>query len=273
VLRSLVMLVVFVHAVALSLLSGSAVSAAVRVTDPVIDVVGDDERDRYVGTGGLVLPDSVDDETRVRVAGCLDCRWRLDDPCAEQDGACMSVVRGCPRGQRLLRAWISQDRGRTWVDLGVVCIPPEGVVTVAQVDEAIQDSFEAALPPTSIRFQPATGILPYLPVVFQSGQPQQLAPIVSTIADRVVVLVPVAEWSWQFGDGTGLTSDKPGAPYPDFSISHTYGRDGRFPVALTTTWRATFTIDDLGPFTVSHVVTQQERTSVSVGQGRAVLVP
>ncbi|MFM8352428.1 MAG: PKD domain-containing protein [Actinomycetales bacterium] len=264
---------VLVLAVALSVKSGPAVSAAVRVTDPVIDVIGDDDRDRYVGTGGLVLPGSVDDDTRVRVAGCRDCRWRLDDPCAEEGSACTSVVRGCPRGQRLLRAWISEDRGLTWVDLGVVCIPPTGVVTVAQIDEAIQESFEAELPPTSIRFQPATGILPYLPVVFQSGQPKQLAPIVSTIADRVVVLSPVAEWSWQFGDGTRLTSDKPGAPYPDFSISHTYGRDGRFPVALTTTWRATFTIDDLGPFTVSHVVTQQERTSVSVGQGRAVLVP
>jgi len=254
-------------------LGASAASAAVRVEDPVIDVIGDDERDRYVGTGGLVLPGSVDEDTRVRVAGCRDCRWRLDDPCSVGDSACTSVVRGCPRGQRLLRAWISEDRGNTWVDLGVVCIPPAGVVTVAQVEAAIHDQFEADLPPTSIRFQPATGVLPYLPVIFQSGQPKHLAPIVSTIADRVVVLTPQAQWSWHFGDGSGLVTDQPGASYPDFSVSHIYGRGGRFPVVLTTTWTATFTIDDLGPFTVSHVITQQEKSLVSVGQGRAVLVP
>lgn len=259
--------------VAGALLAAGPASAAVAENDSAIDVIGDDERDRYIGTGGLVLPGSVDDDTRVRVAGCRDCRWRLDDPCAEEASACMSVVRGCPRGQRLLRAWISEDRGATWVDLGVVCIPPEGVVTVAQVDEVLRDQFEAQLPPTTIRFQPSTGVLPYLPVIFQSGQPQHLPPIVSTIADRVVVLHPVAQWSWRFGDGAGLTTSHPGAPYPDFSVSHTYGRDGRFPVELTTTWTATFTIDDLGPFTVSHVITQEERTSVSVGQGRAVLVP
>ena len=259
--------------VVLSLVTSPPASASVSADDPTIDVIGDDDRDRYIGTGGLVLPGSVDDDTRVRVAGCLDCRWKLVDPCAEGDQACTSVVRGCPRGQRLLRAWISEDRGTTWIDLGVVCIPPEGVVTVAQIDQAIQDRFEAELPPTSIRFQPATGVLPYLPVVFQSGQPKNLPPIISTIADRIVVLSPVATWEWRFGDGTGLTSDQPGAPYPDFSIAHTYGRDGQFPVELTTTWRASFTIDDLGPFVVSHVVSQQERTVVSVGQGRAVLVP
>ena len=262
-----------VASVGFGLLSTPVASAVVPSDDPGIDVIGDDERDRYVGTGGLILPGSVDEDTRVRVAGCRDCRWRLADPCADADSACMSVVRGCPRGQRLLRAWISEDRGLTWVDLGVVCIPPAGLVTVAQVEAAIHDQFEAELPPTSIRFQPTSGVLPYLPVIFQSGQPKHLPPIVSTIADRIVVLMPTAQWSWRFGDGAGLTTDQPGAPYPDFSVSHTYGRDGRFPVELTTTWSATFTIDDLGPFTVSHVITQQEKTSVSVGQGRAVLVP
>lgn len=256
-----------------ALLAAPPVSAEVISQEPVIDVIGDDDRDRYVGSGGLVLPGTVDEDTRVRVAGCRDCRWRLDDPCAEDASACMSVVRGCPQGQRLLRAWVSEDRGTTWVDLGVVCIPPAGLVTVAHVEEVIQDQFEAQLPPTTIRFQPSTGVLPYLPVIFQSGQPKQLAPVVSTIADRVVVLHPVATWSWRFGDGTGLSTDHPGAPYPDFSVAHTYGRDGRFSVDLTTTWRATFTIDDLGPFTVSHVITQEERTHVWVGQGRAVLVP
>lgn len=246
---------------------------ALAAEDPPISVIGDDERDRYVGSGGLILPDSVDEGTRVRVADCRDCRWRLDDPCAQTGSACTSVVRGCPREQRLLRAWMSYDNGLTWVDLGVVCIPPGGLVTVDQVEAGLEEHFEAALPPTSIRYQPPTGVLPYLPVIFQSGQPATLPPIISTVVDRVVVLVPTARWSWDFGDGSVVTTDHPGGVYPDFSVAHAYRRDGRFPVQLTTTWTATFTIDDLGPFTVSHVVTQQEHSMVTVGQGRAVLVP
>ena len=243
---------------------------------PTVDVIGDDERDVYVGTGGLILPDSVGTATQVRVATCPDCHWRLAEPCATSpDGRviCLSVVRGCPQGRRLLIAWFSEDGGATWENLGVVCIPPTGPTTVASVGQDVVDEFTAALPGVSLTHQPAVGIVTQAPVLFDSGQPHRLPPVITEVAGRTVVLEPVAHWLWEFGDGAALETDLAGSRYPDMSVSHTYRRSGRHRVGLTTTWTATFTIDDLGPFTVSQTITQHQRRVVTVGQARAVLVP
>jgi hypothetical protein len=42
----------------------------------------------------------------------------------------MSVTRGCARSAQLLRVWISDDAGATWRDLGLICLPPGGPVTI-----------------------------------------------------------------------------------------------------------------------------------------------
>ncbi len=44
-------------------------------------------------------------------------------------------------------------------------------------------------------------------------------------------------------------------------------------VRVTTTWSASYMIDDLGPFQVSLPVTQSAAAVLMVGQARAVLVP
>lgn len=243
---------------------------------PSVDVIGDDEQDVYVGTGGLILPDSVGAQTQARVAQCSGCLWRLTEPCATGVGGrviCHGVVRGCPQGRRLLVAWFSEDGGATWENLGPVCIPPTGPVTVADVGESVLDEFTAALPGLSIVHQPATGVVTQVATIFDSGQPSRLPPIVVEVAGRTVVLEPVARWSWDFGDGRRLDTDLWGSRYPDVQVSHVYRRAGRHRVHLTTTWSATFRVDDLGPFTVSQTITQEQRMYLAVGQARAVLVP
>lgn len=252
-----------------------AVSIAFPAAAGAVDVIGDDEGDRYVGSGGLVLPGTVSDDTRIRVATCGDCRWRMTEPCAVDGHAqtCQSVTRGCTAGRQLLRAWISRDAGRTWEDLGLVCIPPSGPVTVADVERETHDEFEQALPPSSIRYQPNRGVLPYLPVVFHSGQPAGIPPVEVELAGVRVVLTPVPRWAWSFGDGGGLSTLSPGSVYPDLGVSHAYRVGGPQSVTVTTTWSATVMIDGLGPFDVQGPVIQQASTVVRVGQARAVLVP
>ena len=249
---------------------------ASHVNSPTVDVIGDDEHDVYVGTGGLLLPDSVGASTQIRVATCADCLWRLTEPCAARpDGrvVCLGVVRGCPQGRRLLVAWLSTDGGATWENLGAVCIAPTGPTTVASIGRDVIDEFTAALPGVSISHQPVVGVVTQAPVIFASGQPDRLPPVVVEVAGRTVVLEPVAHWLWEFGDGAQLSTDIAGSRYPDLRVAHTYRRAGRLRVDLTTTWTASFTIDDLGPFTVSQVITQRQHRVVPVGQARAVLVP
>lgn len=243
------------------------------------DVRGDDERDAYVGTGGLILPGTVSSDTRRRVASCPGCRWRLATPC-ETPGAgtafdgqatCLSVVRGCPGG-RLLRAWFEGD-GRPWQDLGLVCVPPRGPVTVAEVGRAVRASVEQGIPPLLPGFQPSRGILTQVPVVFDSGQAGGSHTWRLDVLGRDVRLSAVPSWSWQFGDGSGQDTSDPGGRYPHLGVAHVYRRAGGYRVACTATWSATFVVDGLGPFAVADPIRQREVSWVEVGEGRALLAP
>jgi hypothetical protein len=238
-----------------------------------VDVIGDDEADRYTGSGGLVLPGSIDRETRVRVAACPDCRWRMTDPCSVDGEACRSVTRGCAAGRALLRAWISRDSGRTWEEIGLVCVPPSGPATVGSISREAFDEFERGLPASTLRYQPSRGVLPYLPVVFHSGQPAGVPPIEVEVSGYRVVVSPVPHWHWDFGDGTVRSTMVPGSTYPDLTVSHAYRVGGAHRVQVTTTWTATVMIDGMGPFEVRGPITQQASAMVRVGQARAVLVP
>lgn len=244
-------------------------------TPPNVDISGDDNADRYVGTGGLILPGTVAQSTRREVAGCTDCHWRLTEPCngVFSDG-CIIILHACEGAdEELLRAWLSTDGGATWRNRGLICVGSGGPVTVAAAAIAITDNFERIMPPSRISYQPGRGVLPYLPVIFQSGQPQSVPASSYTVAGQRVVLSPVARWAWDFGDGANLDTSIAGSTYPDTAVAHGYSRDGTYQVAVTTIWAATFTIDGLGPFPVAAQVTQTDSTLVRVGQARGVLIP
>lgn len=243
-----------------------------------VDVVGDDGADRYTGTGGLILPSGVDTQTRQRVATCQDCRWRLVAPCIHRPDegaqvACMSMVSGCPAGETRLRVWLSRDAGATWSDEGLMCLGPSGPVTVRGIDTALHAEFERRLPVGQISIEPPGGVLPYLPVVFDSGQPATVGSSRHTVLGERVELSPHPQWHWMFGDGATLDTTLPGSHYPDLQVSHAYREGGTMGVSVLTTWTADFRVDGLGPFPVSEPVRQRFTRTFEVGQARAVLVP
>lgn len=238
-------------------------------------VIADDERDAYVGTGGLVLPrGSVDEALRRSVAECPGCRWRLREACAQDGGGgpCLSVARGCPGGARHLRTWHSRDGGRTWADLGLACYPPGGPVTVEDASWAVAERVEEAVPPGTITAQPPRGAVPHLPVAFAANQPAELGPLRLDVAGRAIEVRPRATWQWSFGDGATLVTDRPGGRYPDLSVAHAYRGAGRYEVVLDTTWTASYLLDGLGPFPVDPI---RQRTSarIVVRPALGVLVP
>lgn len=53
------------------------------------------------------------------------------------------------------------------------------------------------------------------------------------------------EYTWDFGDGTSLTTADPGSPYPSFDVAHTYGSEvAGTTVTLTTTWKGKYRVDE-----------------------------
>jgi len=242
------------------------------------DVYADDDSDRYVGTGGLVLPASVDVAIRTEVARCAGCQWRLSSPCQTSAAGtpfsgtpvCLSVVRGCPAMAEMLRAWF-RPAGGPWREIGLVCVGVEGPVTVLDLGRQVRERLVTEVPPQRPSRQPAAGAVSQLPVVFDSGQPPQGVQDRLVLVGRAVVLDARPSWRWDFGDGAVLTTSDPGGAFPHLAVAHPYRAAGSYRVTLVTTWSATFEVDGLGPFPVADPVTQRAVVVVPVGEGRAVL--
>jgi hypothetical protein len=73
-----------------------------------------------------------------------------------------------------------------------------------------------------------------------------LAPV--TVLDTTLLGLPVrvratpVRFSWRFGDGQGLVTDDPGAPYPELRVTHTYQDPGPRTLSLATSYRGEYSV-------------------------------
>ena len=240
-----------------------------------VDVGSDDANDQFVGSGSSGSSHAGGSGGSGSAHACRDCLWMLADPCSSEFNSigCGTVTEGCPSGQEQRRQWYSTDGGFTWADRGLTCVGGQGAGSVDAGSQALQDVFARTVPPAHIQVQPEKGVLPQVPTIFSSGQPDDLEPSAHQVAGSRVVLRPRASWHWDFGDGAVLDTSVAASRYPDLRVSHVYRRSGRFTVRLTITWTASYTVDGQGPYGVDGVVTQGAAKSIQVGQGRAVLLP
>jgi hypothetical protein len=253
------------------------IAAAVAATPVHAQARGPAEtQDRFVGTGGLILPGS--HPRRREVAECSECEWRLSTPCVDLEvgqafsgtATCESVTRGCPDQHELVRVWFRRS-GASWQDLGVVCLGEAGPITVSRIGQEVRDRLTRDLPGLTPRAQPARGVVTQLPVIFDSGQPTRWAATMNVLGlPTRVSAQPV--WHWDFGDGGALRTTEPGGRYPDLSVSHVYRRTGALEVLVRADWSAEFTTDGLGPFPLPGTVPQTGGLGLQVGEGRALLV-
>lgn len=243
-----------------------------------VDVSGDDAGDRFVGSGGILLPASTPMQTRIEASRCADCQWRITAPCVNSpdegaQAACRAMLTGCSAGEVRLRVWLASGGDGRWRDVGLVCVGVDGPITVDDVERRVREAFERLLPPLRPQSQPSQGVLPHLPVLFHSGQPGAWPESRHEILGHQVILRPRVTWTWGFGDGGTLTTPSPGSRYPDTAVSHVYRGGGAMRVHAIAHWTASFDLDDLGVFPVREPVVQRAELTVDVGQARAVLVP
>lgn len=255
-------------AVALILFGGVLAPGTAAATD----VIGDDERDMFVGSGSLILPISMYSQGRSAAATCPGCRWRATLACDKVTaGSCRGPARLCGPDGEWLRIWIMRPGGE-WEDLGAACFGPEGPATRDRVELRVREIVEQLVPPLRPAAQPANGILPHLPVVFRSGQSGTPVSGRHWVLDIPLEINATARWDWDFGDGARLATRHPGARWPDVDVAHTYRAAGSASVRVVTTWSATFTVDGVGPLEVAQPVRQDRGLDLRVGEGRAILV-
>lgn len=256
---------------AVTLLVGTQAAVAPTESRADVTVIGDDDRDAFVGSGSLLLPPQIFTDGRRTAADCPGCRWRSVIQCEMTTaGSCRGPARLCGVDGFWLRIFLILPDG-TELNLGAACFGSGGPIRRETAESLLRDRVEALVPPLRVWRQPAGNVLPHLPVVF--GVRQSERPIVEsmTILGLPIVITARPRWSWDFGS-TALSTASAGRPWPRATIDHVYRQAGASPVRVKAIWEATYEVAGLGPLAVAQPVTQDAEEEVPVGQGRAVLV-
>ena len=256
-----------------------AAAAANPVPSASTGVVGDNDNDLYVGTGGVIYPSSQwrsDSAGRRAAAGCEGCGWRITVSCTRAQihaGGCPASRVGCRLGTLRVAVWV-QHPGGPWLLVGFACQGPRAPRTVADIGSAVHDREVALLPPLRLGVEPPDGALVGLPAFFRSGQRASgLNRVRLPVLNLNVVLTAQPRWHWLFGDVGEIWTAKPGGRWPDISVSHAYRRTGRVRVWVQSIWRAEFTAEGLGPFPVpGPPLTQDSALLLVVRPAHGVLV-
>jgi hypothetical protein len=245
---------------------GSAPSANADVT-----IIGDDDKDAFVGSGSLLLPPQIATDWRRGAANCPGCAWRSVIQCEMTTaGSCRGPARLCGPDGYWLRIFLTRPGG-VEQNLGAACFGPGGPVSRESAEELLRDRVLALVPPLRTWRQPDGPSLPHVPVVFGVTQSEDPLTASFDLVGLPIDLTARPRWAWDFGSATQITASA-GRRWPAATITHTYRRSGRTQASVTAIWSAEYDIAGVGPLTVAEPVTQWAVTPVAVGQGRAVLV-
>jgi hypothetical protein len=161
-----------------------------------------------------------------------------------------------------------------WIGEGTACVdltelnPPPSPAEVFNYFERLP------LPQLAALHQPPGNGLSGLPVIFYTDEPTTETFTVDIRGFDVVITAGATSFTWSTGDPARptITTDDPGAPYPDHTIEHDYA-SGTYTTSLTVTWGATFTVDGSAPAQVPGTTTTTgPPETFDVLQARPVLV-
>jgi hypothetical protein len=120
-------------------------------------------------------------------------------------------------------------------------IPPDAPVdiTPAMVAAALA---RIPVPPSELEVEPANGrtLVNFDTNFFTATKPFDAA--VTLLGQQVSLHIVPSQFGWQFGDGSSLITDRPGAPYPQLDVTHSYLAKGRVAPSVDTTYTAQFSV-------------------------------
>lgn len=118
------------------------------------------------------------------------------------------------------------------------------------------------LAPSPVHVQPPHGwtFVNIDTIVHTSDAPQYLR--TTLLGYTVEVRATPVQFTWDFGDGTTVTTTDPGAPWPDHAIAHAYRSEAIHTISLTTHWRGHYRLTDT---TTWHPVTGTATTTSTSG--------
>lgn len=261
----------------------AAMGVNAAVPSAAVSVIGDEEAERYVGSGAVLLPSSVGWGVRTHASTCVGCRWKVTAPCLRDDqhsdAGCRGTILGCPQGREISRAWLAQPGG-DFEPVGLFC-PSDGEVTsVADAMTRVSGGFERHIPPLNVDCAPGRGVVVGIPMHCHSRQPAAQVSWTDSVAGYSVQTTATATWEWTFqertpsGANVGHWShvvDRPGGRYPGWGIRQGFTVPGVHSVEVKARWRGSFTVDGLGPFPITPDLEQHARLQIPTGSALGVI--
>lgn len=151
-----------------------------------------------------------------------------------------------------------------------VVVLPVVKVTPPKPTVITTDEVRRALPQARLGFQPISGSVVNVPVIFWSGvsTPARFSLV---ILGHLIQVEMSAQFHWSWGDGTYLTTRYAGAPFPSQDLTHTYSHPGNYRISMTTTWSGSATLGQASIQIVGSPIETVDQITVNVGQAPTLL--
>jgi hypothetical protein len=133
------------------------------------------------------------------------------------------AARNCPDPAEMLYVlWVQATESSLWLPTSQSCIAPqEARRPQVTPDLVLNEVRRIGLPALQVHVQPAGDTLVNLDTIFYA-EPLPFTRTVNLLGYTVDVEASPTAYAWSFGDGTGTTTESPGAPYPAGDITHAY---------------------------------------------------
>ncbi|WP_432945181.1 PKD domain-containing protein [Kribbella sp. CA-253562] len=113
-------------------------------------------------------------------------------------------------------------------------------------EQVLSESKDVAFPGLRVNVQPAGRTLVNLDTIVYTDQAKVSDTTVDLLGFPVAVEATPMSYTWNFGDGTSVTTESPGKAYPAKEITHKYLKRGAVSVTLTTHYAARFNVAETG---------------------------
>lgn len=130
----------------------------------------------------------------------------------------------------------------------------------------LSDQITQLLPGNHLLYQPVANPLSGVPVYFWSDAGTIFSVVTSILGIGVTVALQPS-FSWNFGDGTGLTVSNPGGPYPNKTVVHTYTQPGQYTASLAISWAGTWAAQGSVLPVLGGAIVQNVSAEITVSPG------
>lgn len=113
--------------------------------------------------------------------------------------------------------------GSSWSIIASACFgeKPEAVAPIVTDERVLEAVRRLGLPRLTVRVQPIGETLVNFETIFYA-EPREWVRTVRLLGHSVEVEASAASYEWVFGDGSAMSTEGPGAPYPAAEVVHEY---------------------------------------------------